>query len=76
MTTDEQTCVSAAGDIYDVPDQNAVCVFPFVYYDKEYSECTSDWAMGFWCGTQYDVTDDAGWGMCDESTCSLSEGNF
>ena len=52
-----------------VPDQNKKCVFPFRYNGKEHKSCITDNACDdcFWCGTEYNVTIDKGWGMCRES---------
>ena len=68
-TANDTQTLSANGDVVFVPDQHQVCVFPFHYNKKEYFECTTDGAClsCFWCGTQFNVTDDSGWGMCEES---------
>ena len=77
--TTDATTTSLGGDEYEVPDQNKECVFPFKYDGFEYTKCTNDHACHacFWCGTQYGVTDTAGWGLCntacpkaDDDTCT------
>lgn len=62
-----------------VPDPNKKCVLPFVYDGKEFTKCTNyDWVDSsdcsgcFWCGTQYQVTWDSGWGMCNDK-CETQE---
>ena len=62
-------------DYKNAPDHNKDCVFPFQYQGKEYVKCTSaDTCKGcFWCGTQYNVTSDAGWGVCAK-TCPKQGG--
>ena len=56
-------------------EYNKKCVFPFRYNATEYFKCTSeDFCEGcFWCGTQYNVTVEAGWGVCDKM-CFEEEG--
>ena len=65
-TTDAKT-TSNNGYEYAVPDPNKECVFPFEYKGLEYTKCTNNSACPtcFWCGTQYGVTDTAGWGLCN-----------
>ena len=51
-----------------IPDHNKPCVFPFEYNGKVYTSCTQDsFEPHFWCGTQYNVTNGAGWGLCSDS---------
>ncbi|XP_050994899.1 protein sel-1 homolog 1 [Labeo rohita] len=43
------------------------CVFPFLFQDKEFSECTT---VGrgdgrLWCATTYDYNSDKKWGFCE-----------
>ena len=48
-----------------VPDQNKSCVFPFNYEGEDYNRCTNyDCPDCFWCGTEYNVTYETGWGLC------------
>ena len=63
--------------IFNVPDQEQECVFPFMYKGIEYTSCTTKDACTncFWCGTRYSVTFDAGWGMCTE-LCLINQGMF
>ena len=58
-----------------IPDKNKDCVFPFKFLGKEYSKCTLDMACPgcFWCGTEYNVTDHTGWGICNK-LCPKEEG--
>jgi len=70
MTTGVKKTVSKNGTVYVVPEQNKACVFPFTYNEKDYSKCTKDFAEDFWCGTQNNVNDDAGWGVCDQEITS------
>ena len=52
-----------------------MCVFPFQYKGKEYSECTSEgYNNTYWCGTTYSVTGSSKtWGMCS-GPCKLIAG--
>ena len=52
-----------------------MCVFPFQYKEKEYSECTSEgYNNTYWCGTTYSVTASSKtWGMCT-GPCKLIAG--
>ena len=51
-----------------MPDRNKECVFPFKFLEKSYSECTLDFACPgcYWCGTVENVSDQSGWGLCNE----------
>ena len=65
MTTDVKTVV-ANNDEFPVPEQNKECVFPFQYDGIQFFKCTNYYSCStcFWCGTQYNVTKAAGWGLC------------
>ncbi|XP_053553319.1 protein sel-1 homolog 1 [Bombina bombina] len=43
------------------------CHFPFLFLDKEYSECTSDGRKDgrLWCATTYNYQNDRKWGFCE-----------
>ena len=66
-TNDTNTTKLEIGDL-EVPNPNMDCVFPFTYNGTEHTNCTNDGLCSscFWCGTQYNVTDEDGWGMCEE----------
>ena len=55
-------------DIAEPPNPNQNCVFPFKWDNMEYTKCTDVDYDGFWCGTQFNVTSEKGWGICGE-TC-------
>ena len=62
-----------------IPAQNTECVFPFRYDGKEYTQCTdAGWNCPncFWCGTQFDVTTNSGWGMCEENCLKVLGRSF
>ena len=40
------------------------CVFPFLYKDKLYHDCTMDGYSKKWCSTSYSFSDDGKWGLC------------
>ncbi|CAH3014529.1 unnamed protein product [Porites evermanni] len=40
------------------------CVFPFLYKDKLYHDCTMDGYSKKWCSTSYSFVDDGKWGLC------------
>ena len=73
-TTDQkETNGDENGDKYEIPDQNKECVFPFQYRGETFDSCTNFGCPEcFWCGTQYDVTDTIGWGICNEA-CPTQE---
>ena len=66
-TTDKKITTSKSGVKFLVPDPNKDCVFPFSYNGRIYNKCTNKGACFtcFYCGTQYNVTDNTGWGMCN-----------
>ena len=72
-TTDQkETNGDENGDKYEIPDQNKECVFPFQYRGETFDSCTNFGCPEcFWCGTQYDVTDTTGWGICNEACPTL-----
>ena len=74
-TTNDTQTVTAGGGNVSIPDQGKPCVFPFMYEGKEFSGCTtySRCSSCSWCGTQFNVTDDSGWGMCGESCGKIGE---
>ncbi|XP_068110537.1 protein sel-1 homolog 1 [Hyperolius riggenbachi] len=43
------------------------CQFPFLFMEKEYSECTADGREDgrLWCATTYDYKSDLKWGFCE-----------
>ncbi|XP_044292156.1 protein sel-1 homolog 1 [Varanus komodoensis] len=43
------------------------CHFPFLFLEKEYSECTADGREDgrLWCATTYDYKSDQKWGFCE-----------
>lgn len=49
------------------------CIFPFLFQDKEYSDCTTDGREDgrLWCATTYDYDQEKKWGFC-ESKSGLS----
>ena len=53
-------------DNKNTPSPKQSCVFPFSYKDVTYEECTSHESEHFWCGTESVVTDEVGWGYCDD----------
>ena len=73
-TTNQKTTVSDEnGDSYEIPDQNKECVFPFEFENKIFNKCTNFGCPEcFWCGTQYNVNDTTGWGICNEA-CPTQE---
>ena len=56
------------GETISIPDRYKGCVFPFEFLGKSYSACTLDFACQgcYWCGTVENVSDQSGWGMCNE----------
>ena len=56
-------------------DRNMKCVFPFQYKQKLYHHCTNDHhcTTCYWCGTQFNVTNNSGWGICN-SSCPRDKG--
>ncbi|XP_034018141.1 protein sel-1 homolog 1 [Thalassophryne amazonica] len=44
-----------------------LCIFPFSFQGKEYSECTTDGRGDgrLWCATTYDYDQDKKWGFCE-----------
>ena len=72
-TNQKATNSDENGDIYVVPDQNKECVFPFTFEGETFNKCTNFGCPEcFWCGTQYDVSDNIGWGICNEA-CPTQE---
>lgn len=43
------------------------CVFPFLFQDKEYSDCTTEGRKDgrLWCATTYNYNNDKKWGFCE-----------
>ena len=54
-------------DNKNTPSPKQSCVFPFSYKGVTYEECTSDETEYFWCGTESIVTDEVGWGYCNDA---------
>ena len=69
--------IAADGGNVSIPDHGKPCVFPFMYEGKEFFKCTtyiySACSSCIWCGTQFNVTDDSGWGMCGERCAKEGE---
>ena len=75
-TTDENKTVDS-GLVYEVPNQNTECVFPFIFENKEYKTCTNyKCPECFWCGTQYTGNDTSGWGLCNEACPKETYGKY
>ena len=52
------------------PSSNHTCIFPFVFNDITYNECTHD-EDGFWCSTKVDsngnhIGKQGNWGICGQ----------
>ncbi|OCT65104.1 hypothetical protein XELAEV_18041346mg [Xenopus laevis] len=47
--------------------EGEACRFPFLFLDKEYTECTTDGREDgrLWCATTYDYKSDLKWGFCE-----------
>uniref|UniRef100_A0A8C2Q3T9 SEL1L adaptor subunit of ERAD E3 ubiquitin ligase n=1 Tax=Cyprinus carpio TaxID=7962 RepID=A0A8C2Q3T9_CYPCA len=43
------------------------CMFPFLFQDKEFSECTTEGRVDgrLWCATTYNYNTDKKWGFCE-----------
>ena len=61
------------GISYTIPMPNNKCVFPFNYQNKTHYGCITgdiftyaDGTENFWCGTEYNVTNAANWGICND----------
>ena len=67
-TTNATKTTWDSGETIAVPNRNEECVFPFEFLEKSYSACTLDFACPgcYWCGTVENVTDESGWGLCNE----------
>ena len=74
-TINDTHTIAADGGNVSIPDQGKPCVFPFMYEGKEFFKCTTYSACSscIWCGTQLNVTDDSGWGMCGERCAKEGE---
>ena len=74
-TINDTHTIAADGGNVSIPDQGKPCVFPFMYEGKEFFKCTTYSACSscIWCGTQFNVTDDSGWGMCGERCAKEGE---
>ncbi|XP_058018451.1 protein sel-1 homolog 1 isoform X2 [Ahaetulla prasina] len=59
----EKTVLTAIGGTAD----GELCRFPFLFMEKEYSECTADGREDgrLWCATTYDYKTDQKWGFCE-----------
>ncbi|XP_034274160.1 protein sel-1 homolog 1-like isoform X2 [Pantherophis guttatus] len=59
----EKTVLTAIGGTAD----GELCQFPFLFMEKEYSECTADGREDgrLWCATTYDYKTDQKWGFCE-----------
>ncbi|XP_063146258.1 protein sel-1 homolog 1 [Candoia aspera] len=59
----EKTVLTAIGGTAD----GELCHFPFLFLEKEYSECTADGREDgrLWCATTYDYKSDQKWGFCE-----------
>ena len=44
--------------------KGAPCVFPFLYYGKNYSQCTEINGLKAWCSTTKNYNEDKKWGFC------------
>ncbi|KAI2652218.1 Cation-independent mannose-6-phosphate receptor [Labeo rohita] len=57
---------SAVCLISEVTDKNEVCIFPFKFMKKTYTECTNDGKTDGrkWCATTSDYDKDQKWGFC------------
>ena len=58
------------------PQKNVPCVFPFIFADRIYYKCTSDFDKDkkFWCSTKVDeeqhhISHGGNWGYCSNSNC-------
>ena len=63
------------GEMINITGTRMKCIFPFQFRGKIYSNCTNDYACPdcFWCGTQFNVSYQTGWGVCDEK-CPIEYG--
>ncbi|NP_001090027.1 sSEL1L adaptor subunit of ERAD E3 ubiquitin ligase L homeolog precursor [Xenopus laevis] len=50
--------------------EGEACRFPFLFLDKEYTECTTDGREDgrLWCATTYDYKSDLKWGFCEKQS--------
>uniref|UniRef100_A0A673KC73 SEL1L adaptor subunit of ERAD E3 ubiquitin ligase n=1 Tax=Sinocyclocheilus rhinocerous TaxID=307959 RepID=A0A673KC73_9TELE len=51
------------------------CVFPFLFQEKEFSECTIEGRVDgrLWCATTYDYNTDKKWGFCEKQRRLVEE---
>lgn len=51
------------------------CVFPFLYYDSEITECQG-YGSSAWCSTTYNYDNDGQYGYCDFTTEVRCDNNY
>ena len=54
----------------DSPRKGVPCIFPFIYKDIKYGECTNVDSKKFWCSAEVDengIHVTGSWGNCDKN---------
>jgi len=60
-----EVALTVGPSTFDGNSDGATCVFPFLGYGSEYSECTAEHGSGYtWCSTTYNYEADGQWGRC------------